>query len=117
HLPDVGDVDMLGSIGSPPDKCQAGAVEHHHAGAGSIWKLVVRGHSECRYSSRRFLRLAKRYDDFALIATIVIGTRKRPRDSAFLAQSEMRAMVAGCAVAKPTAVPLSRAFISSRASA
>ena len=98
-------VDVLGAALAPADEHEAVAVEHHDAGAGAVGQGFVRG-------AFATLRL-----DFALIATMVIGTSTKPRPSTFLAHSAMRAMVAGCAVARPTAAPLSRAIISRRASA
>ena len=48
---------------------------------------------------------------------MLIGTSTKPRSSTFLAQAAMRSMVAGCADARPTALPFWRAVISSRFSA
>ncbi|MEJ2378075.1 MAG: hypothetical protein P8Y71_22725 [Pseudolabrys sp.] len=48
---------------------------------------------------------------------MLIGTSTKPLDFTVLAQVAMRVTVAGSAVAMPMALPYSRAFSSSRASA
>src|SRR3954452_4349743 len=45
HLPHVAEVDVLRSIGAPPDEHEALAVEHHGADAGAIRKGGVFGHA------------------------------------------------------------------------
>jgi hypothetical protein len=45
HLPDMRRVDMLGAARSPADEYEAGAVEHHDAGAGTIGQGFEGGHS------------------------------------------------------------------------
>ncbi len=58
-------IDMFNAAGTPADKHQAGAVEHGNAGAGPVWQGSVGRHQL----------------DFALIATMLIGTSTKPRFS------------------------------------
>src|SRR5262249_11760102 len=56
HLPDMGGVDMFGSIGSPADKDKPGTIDHHHPGARAIRQRFLRRHLDSRYFLRAILR-------------------------------------------------------------
>ena len=115
----MGFVDVLGPAGAAADEHQPVAIDHGHAGAGAIGKFFETGHVQLcprnrdKFKSGRLgsgrLRLHRHH-----------GDRHQHEAAAFQRSwpsPRCASIVPGSAMAKPTALPLSRAAISSRASA